>query len=210
MTAIALYTASLVASFDNRASYEAAKNADNSSIQDTLRDMRKTISHEAVSSVFYAAHVDCNFINKSERVNARFNVYAAEKVINVAQFAAASRALNHYTRAILLSAYALSLQSMTLTHKDAQACCSLDVKTDAHKTKHLVRYQKHIAANTASTQSSSSINALQMFNVLREARDDANNVVYSINLDSEVTRTLLQRLDVKLQSEDVKSEDNAE
>jgi hypothetical protein len=209
MSNVSLYRASLLASFDARAAYELAKNVENTSMQDTLRDLRKSVDHDAICEVMMNANVDCAFINRAERVNARFNVYAAQKVVNVARFSRSAATLNHYTRAVLLSAYALQKNNMTLTHTDAQAACSLNCNTDKSKMKHLVRYQQYRDPKTAATQSSSSINALQMYDVLRETRDASNATVYTVNLDSALARDLLQRCDVKF--EDEKSEDaNAE
>lgn len=185
------YKVALVAAFDARAEYETAKNADNDSIQKTLKDMRVSVDHDSIAEIMLSANVDSNFINRSERKTARFNVYSAQKVVNVARAIASAETLNHYTKAILASAVALQSNEMLLTHKDASAACSLSVKSDSKRDKLLKKYQKHVAANTAATQSSSSINALQMFDVLQETRDDANNVCYRVNLDSATTQKLI-------------------
>lgn len=188
------FRSKLVKAFDARAAYESSKNADNDSIQKTLRDMRASVDNDMIAEVFAIANVDANFINRSERKTARFNVYSAQKVINIARAAKSAETLNHYTRAILASAIALSEHDMLINHRDAASACTLSVKTDAKREKLLRKYQKHVAANTAATQSSSSINALQMFDVLRETRDDANNVCYSVNADSEITKALIERM----------------
>ncbi|MBS7701481.1 MULTISPECIES: hypothetical protein [unclassified Chelatococcus] len=102
---------------------------------------------------------------------------------------------------IFLAALALEANEMTLTHKDAISACSLHCKTSDAKREKIIaaaKYQKHVAANTASTQSSSSINALQAFDVLTEARDAANTIVYKINRDACATQELAQYLNVTL------------
>lgn len=188
------YVALIVSEFNARKSYETAKNVENDSIQSTLNDMIKVVSHEKIAEVMMNSNVNAAFINRQERVNARFNVYSAEKVLNIAQCAVAVRALNHYTRAILLSAHTLNAHDMLLSHKDAVAACSLNCKTDAKREALIksVRYAKHVDAKTASTQSSSSINALQMYEVLLETRDAANTTVYRLNTESETTQKLLK------------------
>lgn len=185
------YASNVLAAFDARKAYENDKNDENTSIQKTLDDLRNVVSHETISKIMHTAHVDADFINKSERKTNRFNVYAAQKVVNVAQAIAKASALNHYSRAILLSAKSFTENELTLTHRDAVAACSLQIKTDTKKQKHLVQYQKNVDASTASTQASSSINALKMYDVLREEKDAANVTCYKLNVESETTKALL-------------------
>jgi hypothetical protein len=184
----------LLVSCDARSAHELSKNPTNGSIQATLTTMRKSFDNDAIASALLACNVNPDFLNKSERNSNRFNVYAAEKVLNIGRVIAKNPgALNHYTRAIVLAASALALADCTLTHADAVAACSLSV---AHKDKSRAKiiksavYQKHVAANTAATQSSSSINALQVCNVLTETRDSANHVCYSLT-DCDATRELI-------------------
>lgn len=193
------YSVAILAAFDSRKSYEIAKaestESDCSSMLKTLADMRKTVSHSVISEIMFASAIDAEFINKSERSNARFNVYSAEKVINVARSLAKVSALNHYTRAILATMQKLALTEQLLTHDDAQSACSLDCKSkDAKREKLIVKYQKHVAKSTAATQSSSSINALQVFGVITETRDAANVTSYRLNVESENCKTLLAAL----------------
>lgn len=178
---IAKYTTAINTAFDSRASYETQKNKGNTNIQKTLSDMKKHFANETLVKVFNNAKIDADFINRNERSNAKFNVYAAQKVINIAKSSASAATLNHYTKAILATANALQAQDMLISHKDAVSACSLDCKhSDAKREKLIVKYDKHVAANTASTQSSSSINALQACNVLIEKRDSANTVCYEL------------------------------
>lgn len=182
MTDNTSYMTALLDAINARFDYETAKNADSHSMQKTLADLKKAMSVARIAEVMQAANVDAAFINRAERSNARFNVYAAEKVVNIARTLANVATLNHYTRAIILSMSALEANQLTLTQKDAVAACSVAVKlTDAKRDKMLVKYQKHASANTASTQASSSLNALKTFNMIRESRDDANNAVFVLN-----------------------------
>lgn len=193
---VAEYRATLTSAFDVRMSYERAKNAENESIQSVLKAQRKSVDHDKIAEMMLVANVNADFINVSERVSARFNVKAAEKVINLARVLASAEHLNHYTRAVFLSAVALAKNNTMLTHKDAHASCSLSVKNNAARDKLLVRYQKHVDASTASTQSSSSINALQMFDVLKETRDESNTIAYVVNTDSEATKRLFKHFNI--------------
>lgn len=168
------YQNDMLAAFDARAAYELSKNADNLNMQKTLADLRASVAHVEIAKLMCAANVDANFINRAERANARFNVYSAEKIVNIVRFAASVAALNHYTLNIVKSLYNCFNASVDFTQRDAVACCSLDVKVDASKSHLISQYQKHIASNTASTQASSSLNALLMTNVIVEYRNAAN------------------------------------
>jgi hypothetical protein len=190
------YVAELNAALDARAAYELAKNAANDSMQSTLSSLRKSMTHADIAAQLHSCNVDANFINRSERSNNRYNVYAAQKVDNVARAAKSVEELNHYTLAILRVALAVEKIESKLSHKDAVSACSASVKHSEAKRESLIkslRYAKHVAANTASTQSSSSINALQTCNILSESRDAANAVVYSVNRESETFKLIAAR-----------------
>jgi hypothetical protein len=190
MTQQSEYKTELLAACAARKSYEQSKNDANTSIQSTLDSLVKTFDRDAIAAIMCASNVAPDFINKSERTSNRFNVYASEKVANLAQAIAKSATLNHYTLAIVRAAIALKTAETTLNHADAVAACSMSV-THKDKSRAAIiksaRYAKHVAANTASTQSSSSINALQVFNVLTETRDTANHVAYTLNDNDTVT-----------------------
>jgi hypothetical protein len=184
MTKIETYKNELLSAIDSRAAYELAKNAENASMQATIKDLRKSVDHDAIASAMLASNVDAQFINRAERSNNRYNVYAAEKVVNVARYLAKAATLNHYSLAIVKAAIALQASDLLLTHADAVCVCSKDAKHKDAKRAKIVKsahYDKHVSSNTASTQSSSSINALQTFNVLIEKRDAANVVAYELN-----------------------------
>lgn len=194
------FRASLVNALNDRKAYELAKNVDNSNMQKTLSDLIKSIDHDAIASALIACNYDASRITAQNRVNAKTNVYALEKDVNAARFIAnVPCALNHYTLNVFLSAVSLRKADKTLTHEDARSACSLSVKVkDAAREALLSKYQKHVAENTASTQSSSSISTLKAFQVLRETRDAANVTCYTLNVDSEATRKLAEKLNVQL------------
>lgn len=195
------YQVSAIAAIDARADYETAKNADNDSIAKHFNVLRKSVNVAVVAERMMLCNVNADYINRQERSNNRYNVYAALKVDNAICASLNSVALNHYSLAILRAALALEANELTLTHKDAVAACSESVKhSDSKREKIIksVRYAKHVAANTASTQSSSSINALQTCNVLTETRDASNVICYSVNRDSEMTKLLAARYELAL------------
>lgn len=190
------YRDALINAIEQRKSFEASHDATNDNIQDTLTKLIKEC-HDKTCETLASLNVDVAFINRHERANKRFNVYAAQKVTNIARYLNASASLNHYTRAIVETMLALEAAKLTLTQADAQAACSLDVKVkDNKKTKLIKRYQKHVAASTAATQSSSSLNALQVCNVIRESRNDANETIYMLN-DNTSAKALLEKMNAK-------------
>lgn len=201
MTNAAEYRSNVLAAIDARIAYETEKNAENDSMQNVLKSMRKSVDNDRIAEIMLTYNVDSNRINRQLRNNARYNVKAYQKDINVARCIASVETLNHYSRAIFLAALALEANDMTLTHKDANAACSLDVKTNDTKRDKLinaVKYQAHVAANTTSTQSSSSLNSLQSYNVFTETRDAANNVCFKLNRECEATKSIAAYLNVTL------------
>lgn len=193
MKKLATYITELNNAFDARAEYETAKNADNLNMQKTLADLRASATHETIAKLMLSANLDASFINRAERSNARFNVYSAEKVINVFRAIASVATLNHYTLNILKSVIACDNAQIDFTQRDAVSACSLDVKVDSAKASLISQYAKHIALNTASTQASSSLNALIMCNVITERRNASNTTCFTLT-DSDNAKALISKI----------------
>jgi len=173
-----------------RRAYELSKNASCESMLSNLKAFDKTLANDALVALLAASQMNADTLNNAERSNARFNVYAFEKVLRDVSVIR----MNHYSLAIVRSCIALEAADMTLTHADAVVACSLDAKHKDSKRASIIksaRYAKHVALNTASTQSSSSINSLQALNVLTETRDASNVVSYVLNRDSELTQKMI-------------------
>jgi hypothetical protein len=177
---------------ETRKAYEVEKNAQCESILLKLNNLRDNMTHETIAEFCAKTHLNANFINRQERKNARFNIYSADKVANIARASVKAAMLNHYTLAIIRAALALESADLIMTQRDAESACSLDLSTDKEREKLIksCKYQRNVAANTASTQASSSINALQEYSVLIETRDTSNNRVYKLNAESEAFKAL--------------------
>jgi hypothetical protein len=187
------YSAALQVAIADRIAYEISKNAENDSIVSCINSIAKDVAHDSIASIMMQSSCDANFLNRSERISARYNVYAAEKVANIARAIAVVKTLNHYSLHILQSALALEANAFVLSHKSAVAACSSSIKhSDAKQERVLksTRYAKHVAAQTASTQASSSLNALCTMNVLSETRDASNAVAYLVNREAFATIAL--------------------
>lgn len=195
------YIEALNVAIDSRAAYERSKNESNDSIQTTLNAIRKSVTHATIAEKLLNSSVNAEFINRQERSNNRYNVYAAEKVDNAARASAYVAELNHYSLAILKVALAFEKNESKLSHADAVSACSASVKHKDAKREQVIkslRYAKHVASNTATTQSSSSINALQTLNILCESRDAANVIVYSVNRENEIFKALAARYELAM------------
>lgn len=175
------YLKAMLKAFAERSKYEADKKADNDSMQAHLTDLIKSVDHDAIAQVLCAANVKADFINRSERSSSRFNIYAAQKIVNVARSIKSVAVLNHYTKAIAASAKAFQDAKVDFTQRDAIAACSIDSKRDSVRNALLKRYEKIVSPSTASTQASSSLNALLQFSVLKEYRNAANETCFAVN-----------------------------
>jgi len=175
-----------------RRDYEIAKNADCESMLSNLTAFDKRLSHDPVIALLFASNVNANILNRQERNSARFNVYSFAKIL----VDTSASTMNHYSKAILRAAIALAKNDLTLTHADAVFACTLDAKHKDNSRAKIIKhaqYAKHVALNTASTQSSSSINSLQALNVLVESRNAANHVCYNI-ADNDFAKALCENV----------------
>lgn len=178
--------------FEARREYERSKNENNENIQKNLRKYEKNVT-DATLTLFLQQKIDLNFMNIHERSTSRLNVYCVEKVTRLDS----AFSLDAFTKHVLLSMRALQQNDMIMTHKDAQSACTLACSTDATKEKILktTKRQLHIAANTASTQSSSSLNALVHLKLARETRDENNKIAFVLDLENAHVKKLFEQLD---------------
>lgn len=198
---LASFISDLNASYDERVSYQRSKVADkgenkakgDDNIFLTIADIRKTTTHEVTAKVLLASHVDASFINRQLRDNARMNVKCIVKVNNIAQVIASHATLNSYTRSILITAIALTRANDVMTNADAQAsiCNALKARSPL-----INRYATNVAANTASTQSSSTNNALKVYNVFKETRSITNEAAYIVDFENATTKKLMSYLNI--------------
>lgn len=169
-----------VAHIDERARYEATKNSENDSIQKHLKSARDKLSSARVARFMIAANVDSSFINRNERVNARYNVYAIEKVASLAHSVAFDKLHNAINANVLRSMFKCESAEIDFSHH--LALCSASDKIVCKDAKARNRLSRHtVSASTASTQASSTMNALVTCNVVSEYRNAANELCYKLN-----------------------------
>jgi hypothetical protein len=173
------FALNVVQEFDARIVYEKKKNSENDNITKTLKKSSAKLASVSASRVMMTCNVAASFINRNERVNARYNVYASEKLADiVASLRDASVFKNAINNAIVRSMFKCDAAKIAFTHKLAIASTSDKVNVDATMRKHLVRHT--VSVSTASTQASSTMNALVTANICEEYRDDNNSVAYRL------------------------------
>lgn len=149
----------LIAAFADRASYERVTNPNNDNIQETLTKVQKGHLAHAISQGFVAAGVDPNYLNKSEVSGKRRNVYALQKLQDLIYGASSGHLKNAINIAILATMVKLERAQIAFTGAIAKAAASDKVPVEANLKTLLVRHT--VSESTASTQSSSTMTALE-------------------------------------------------
>lgn len=149
----------LTAAFAERANYERQMNPANDNIQKTLTKVQKGHLAHAISQGFVAAGVDPNYLNKSEVSGKRRNVYALAKLQDLIYGASSGHLKNAINIAVLVSMVKLERAQVAFTGAVALACASDKIAVEAHLKGLLRRHT--VAESTASTQSSSTMTALE-------------------------------------------------
>lgn len=120
--------ARIEAGFDDRAAYEALNAPANSSIQDKLKGYRKKLAAPGFAALSHAASVDPNFMNTSPSGGAkRFNVYAIDKVADLAQAITSGTIRNAVNKAIVASMVRCADAGVPFTMTAAQAAASANL-----------------------------------------------------------------------------------
>lgn len=168
----------LAAAIDLRASDEAKKDPENAKIQSTLKGIRAGFTKTSVARFCVATNIDNNFINRSVRASAAYNVYAAQKLLNIAQKTMLGEDIkwNEVNRCIVSSLFKCEKANVEFSHKVAVACTSKQIACDAGVSKHLVRHT--VAPTTATTQASSTMQALVTAGVVVKYENEANAECY--------------------------------
>jgi hypothetical protein len=156
---VAVMQANLVKAFADRAAFERASNPNNDNIQKTLTKVQKGHLAHAISQGFVAAGIDANYLNKSEVTGKRRNVYALEKLQDLIYGASSGHLKNAINIAILASMVKLERAAIDFTGALAKAAASDKVAVETNMKALLVRHT--VAEATASTQSSSTMTALE-------------------------------------------------
>ena len=167
----------------------------NENKSNTLRKLA-LFANDHVARAFTDAHKSLDFVASKKRVDAMRDVYEIEKIFDLADYYAQSNtvALNHYTRAIALSAVNFTTHEAIFTLDCVRSACSLDEKSrDAKKEKLVVKYQKNVKASTVNAQHRSSLEALKFFEILHERRT-SNNERYFVICENDFAKSFFEKI----------------
>lgn len=157
-----------------RAEYEQRKNSDNDKIQKTLSNVHSKLVRSKAAKLHAVANVNASYINRCERVNAKYNVYALQKIADIVDVVMFEQSMNKINYHVLRSLFRFEAKELTFTHRDAVCAASDKCKVeDAKKRSALSRH--NVSETTASTQASSTMNALVTLGVVSET-NNADNV----------------------------------
>lgn len=181
------------AAFETREKFEKDKSAvtGNDNIFKNLTKSYGKLSSDAVANVLLVTNVEPDFVNRTLSDGSKYNVYALNKLADIAQGAmhgldVNSGMSNAINLAVMKSMFAIRRVGATFTMDLAKAACSKQYRTDSPYVKHLIRHT--VSPSTVSTQSSSTMQALQTLGVVKLA-GSRKNASYEI-IDSPLTRRL--------------------
>lgn len=144
--------------FDDRATFENTLRPGSTGIQEKLKAGVKKIGTLGAARSILAANVDPNFVNRSLLEGRRFNIYAVDKIADLLLGVSQGRIHNAINSAIVKSLFKFRDAGQPFTGLAALAAASDKIKIEKGMAALLVRHT--VAAATAQTQSSSTMNAL--------------------------------------------------
>ena len=152
--------------FSDRMVFENLTKPSNMTIQTKLSTAKARYGSLGVAGLMIAANIDPACINRSLSEGKRFNVYAFDKLMDVlsciGQRAVMTNAINY---SILKSMIAFEDAETSFTGVAATAAASDKIKVPLALSKLLTRHT--VAAATAPTQTSSTMNALMIAGVVK-------------------------------------------
>lgn len=168
-------------------------------IQNVLKSARRGLVSKRAAKVFLAAHVDPDFINQSRSGAARYNAKGLLKIADIIKALTDGEIHNAVNIACMKSLFAFRRAGEPYTADLAKASVSDKIRiTDAKIKALLVRHT--VSQSTASTQASSTMNALVTLGVVR-AEGSRNKPTYHL-VDNPLTRQLEQVLFPKIAQEE--------
>jgi len=150
--------ANISAAFSERMSFEARERPSNTSIQAKLIVEQRKLTNIGVAGVMFAAEVDTNFVNRSLVEGKRFNIYAVQKVSDLLTGLASGTFRNAVNIAVMKSMFQFRAAGLSFNGVAVLAATSDKVKVESGMKAVLIRHT--VSAATASTQGSSTMNAL--------------------------------------------------
>ena len=153
---------------DERADFETRKNPDNGNIHSTLKKARTQLVTLRAAKLMIAANVDSGFINRVKHQGSAYNVYAIGKFADIVYGVTDGKVANAINLACMRSLFALKragIDRMDMETAKGAASKQYAVKLSANIRKHLLSHT--VSTSTASTQASSTMQALVTLGVLK-------------------------------------------
>ena len=171
-------TARVMKILDERAEFEKQKNPNNSSIQNTIARARRYLSGREQGRFLTACGLDPDELMREKHAGTRYNVYAYLKLGDIVAGLTVSgqQISNAVNLACMRSLFRLRKLGITFDKKTAEAATSKQIHIEHAIAKHLFRHT--VSAATASTQASSTMQALQTLGVVRSM--GSRNPVYEV------------------------------
>jgi len=160
--------------FDRRLQFEAAHGNKKA---DKIDAYRKKIATLPLCAMLVATDTDPDFVNRSVSEGKRYNIYAIDKLADVLMGLETGFIKNPHNLAILKSLILFRDAGVNFTGEMALAAASDKFKVDAKLAKLLVRHT--VAKGTASTQASSTMNALQTLGIVIN-RGDKKRAIWQL------------------------------
>jgi hypothetical protein len=152
-----------------RECFERAKDSSNTNIQRTLKSVRSRLTTSLdAARVMLATNVDPSMINRQLHDGQRYNVYALGKLADAiyALGNPAGYVGNKINNAVMRSLFRFKAAKIPFTTNLARAAASDKIRVDASLKDHLVRHT--VAASTAPTQASSTLQAMETLGLVRK------------------------------------------
>lgn len=155
----------IAANFEARKNFEKSEHPENDSVQDRLKAYEKKMALPGIAAIMVATKVDAGFINRSVTSGKRFNIYAIDKFNDLVHGLNSGTLRNAVNVAVMKSLFRFRKAGIAFTGQMATAAVSDKVKVDKAMQQHLVRHT--VSAATAPTQTSSTMNALEVLGVVK-------------------------------------------
>lgn len=163
------------AEFDRRMTFHKDTDVENTNIQKNLGIYRRQMSAPHTASVLVTCSTDISFINRTKRGEQCFNVYSIDKVGRLVNQMVLGVANNKYNDAIFKSMWNFMKAGVQFTSDHAKAAISDKIRvTDSQIKSLLVRHT--VKPGTASTQASSSLRAMEVLGIARNAGTEKKQV----------------------------------
>lgn len=182
--------AEIVQSFDARKEFEKVEHPKNDSVQERLKAYEKKMALPGIAALMVATKVDANFINRSVTAGKRFNIYAIDKFNDLVHGLNSGTLRNAINVAMMKSLFRCRKADVVFTGQLAIAAASDKVKIDKIFQQHMVRHT--VSAATAPTQTSSTMNALEVLGVVKNT-GSAKFPIWTLQ-DTPVTRRFEEML----------------